>query len=38
MVRNAMKKGLPMTGSGLSSGAIAEEARFDVVRRIGSQS
>src|SRR5579864_964528 len=27
-----------MTGSGLSSRAIAEEARFDVVRRFGSQS
>jgi hypothetical protein len=37
MVRNAMKKGLPVTRSSLSTGSYREEARFDVVRRFGSQ-
>jgi hypothetical protein len=39
MVRNAMKKGLPRCQApACHLGAIAEEARFDVVRRFGSQS
>ena len=38
MVRNAMKKGLPGDRLRLVTGSYREEARFDVVRRIGSQS
>jgi hypothetical protein len=37
MVRNAMKKGLPSDTLQLSTGSYREEARFDVVRRFGSQ-